>query len=468
MKTSDNKYQYPYYIANIKNKINNFLVNSYAIHLLRKFLRRIPMLQELAGYWQYLFKKRLLQNKYAQAAQANDQLNRATFIKPQLLIDVSGIVIHDTRTGIQRVTRSVLQELLLHPPEGFVVEPVYSDASGIFRYARQYERMMLHTGNIDQIEEPIITVNSGDIFYCPDSYVPYPFAMLNKLQQQGLSIIMTIYDLIPVQYGALYPKALTVGFSDWLEGVMRIADGVVCDSKAVTEEVKQWLIKHPGERQRSLPIGYFHLGSDIESSIPSQGPEGEGENLLLACDLRPTLLMVGTLEPRKGHAQAVAAVESLWKAGIDINLIIIGKEGWRTQFLARKLLRHEERDQRLFWMEGASDALLLRLYSNASALLAASLAEGFGLPLIEAAHHGLPIIARDIPVFREVASEHAFYFTGESTESLSTAIRQWLILHDQGNEPNSRGITFLSWEESSRQLISVIIRNKWTFIWNQQ
>ncbi|MGC9208162.1 glycosyltransferase family 4 protein, partial [Acidithiobacillus sp.] len=256
-----------------------------------------------------------------------------------------------------------------------------------------------------------------------------PIVTLAALQQRGLRIVFTVYDIVGLNNARLFPRAYNLAFADWFAGVMTVADSIVCDSRAVADEVKGWLEEHPGQRNRPLPIGYFHLGADIEASQPTQGPEGEGAEVLAACHSRPTLLMVGTLEPRKGHDQALAAVEALWKAGVDLNLIIIGKEGWRTQRLARWLRRHPERDQRLFWMENASDSLLIQLYAHSTALLAASLAEGFGLPLIEAAKHGLPIIARDIPVFREVAGDHAFYFQGESAKALSEAIRYWLILY---------------------------------------
>ena len=171
--------------------------------------------------------------------------------------------------------------------------------------------------------------------------------------------------------------------------------------------------------------------------------------------------MVGTLEPRKGHAQALAAVESLWEDGIHLNLVIIGKEGWRTQRLARQLRRHPERNRRLFWLEKASDALLMQLYAQSTALLAASYAEGFGLPLIEAAHYGLPIIARDIPVFHEVAGEFAFYFPDTDSAALADSLRRWLQLHAEGKAPQSRDMPYLTWAQSTQQLLHVILENDW-------
>ena len=95
-----------------------------------------------------------------------------------------------------------------------------------------------------------------------------------------------------------------------------------------------------------------------------------------------------------------------------------------------------ELNQRLFWLNNVSDEFLEMIYGHATALIAASLAEGFGLPLIEAAAHGVPLIVRDIPVFREVAEEHAYYFAGSTAEALADELRHWLGLYEAGNAPD--------------------------------
>ena len=92
----------------------------------------------------------------------------------------------------------------------------------------------------------------------------------------------------------------------------------------------------------------------------------------------------------------------------------------------------------------------------ADRLIAASEGEGFGLPLIEAVQHKLPIIARDIPVFREVAGEHAFYFCGLEPVDLANAISGWLGLNSKGLAPKSDEMPWLTWRESARQLIARI------------
>jgi hypothetical protein len=139
-----------------------------------------------------------------------------------------------------------------------------------------------------------------------------------------------------------------------------------------------------------------------------------------------------------------------------------------VEALVARLRQHPEAGRRLFWLQGISDAYLERIYAASTCLIAASLGEGFGLPLIEAARHKLPIIARDLPVFREVAGEHAFYFSGEWPEELAEAIRQWLSLHAQGNEPKSDGLPWLTWQQSAKTLEAMLMdarHPQWTHAW---
>jgi glycosyltransferase involved in cell wall biosynthesis len=211
------------------------------------------------------------------------------------------------------------------------------------------------------------------------------------------------------------------------------------------------------QRRHPLKVGYFHLGADFANRSNAQPLSGDNHTLDRAMQSRPSLLMVGTVEPRKGHQLALAAVEKLWAAGIDLNLVIVGKQGWNVDAVSKKLRAHRESSRRLFWLSDTSDETLARLYQTSSALLAASEGEGFGIPLIEAARHKLPIIARDIPVFREVAGDCAFYFGTGTPDSLAADLRSWLDLYSKAAAPSSEGLRFLTWKESAEQLANVVL-----------
>jgi hypothetical protein len=175
--------------------------------------------------------------------------------------------------------------------------------------------------------------------------------------------------------------------------------------------------------------------------------------------------MVSTIEPRKGYAQALAAFELLWAQGRDLNLVIVGKQGWLMEEFAARLRAHPEAGRRLHWFDGIDDGGLRALYAGSAALITASEAEGFGLPIVEAARHGLPVIARDLPVFTEVAGAHAFYFGGYSPDALAAAIEEWLALSARGLAPPSAGMPSLDWEQSARELLGLVLGNGWDYQW---
>ncbi len=165
----------------------------------------------------------------------------------------------------------------------------------------------------------------------------------------------------------------------------------------------------------------------------------------------PTFLMVGTIEPRKGYAEVLDAFEKLWDAGEKAELWIVGKQGWKAEQLAARL-ESLSAVRPLTWYRSIPDDELEDLYRNAECLIAASLDEGFGLPLVEAAHHGLYLIARDIPVFREVCGDSATYFSSQ----LPNVLKSWLRDYRRGKARGSADLVQTSWDESVQTLLSEI------------
>ncbi|WP_163095339.1 glycosyltransferase family 1 protein [Acidithiobacillus ferrianus] len=444
----------------LRRKMHGILYNQEAIASVRNLLRPFPGLEEEVRVLAYRLKQSTKQPIAWSQTRQISQVKPPEGYVPQLLFDVSELAIRDIHTGIQRVVRALLLEMLQHPPAGYRLHVVRADAGGSLFYAQKYAATISGQINSNMLEEPV-QITPGDVFLSADLYLTFPFSTLELLRDQGLRIIFIVYDLLAMKLDAMLPKAYRLAFDDWLTGTLTITDAIICDSRSVADEVHDWLRQHPEARQSPLPIGYFHLGADLESSKPTEGTSQDEASMLAVLRERPTLLMVGTVEPRKGHAQALDALEALWKDGTDINLVIVGKEGWRSHALARRLRRHPRRNKQLFWLEKASDALLMQLYAQSTALLAASYAEGFGLPLIEAAHYGLPVIARDIPVFHEVAGDFAFYFPNTDSAALTDSLRHWLQLHAEGQAPRSADMPYLTWAQSTQQLLKVILENRW-------
>lgn len=375
----------------------------------------------------------------------------------QLLIDVSELVEREAHTGIQRVVRSILAEWFKTPPAGFRIEPVYATIDQGYRYARQFTLNFLGCPEDALADEPI-DYAPGDVFLGLDlqpQVVPAQREFLQALRRHGVRALFVVYDLLCVEMPQNFPAAVSEGFLRWLE-VVAESDGAVCISRSTAGELEAWMAEHGSVRHKPFSISWFHLGADLERSPSQADATSELRPALENLSSRKCFLMVGTLEPRKGHAQVLRAFQNLWENGQDLNLVFVGKEGWKVEDLVQAIRNHPEKDSRLFWLDDASDDALADAYHNSTCLIAASYGEGFGLPLIEAAQHGVPVIARDIPVFREVAGENAYYFEGLDPDDIADTVLDWLSLHEQGIAPRSDDMPRCTWRESAQGLLQIV------------
>lgn len=238
---------------------------------------------------------------------------------------------------------------------------------------------------------------------------------LKSFQEAGGHLGVVLHDIIAEEHPVFFKSRDGRNFSRWLRRITSF-DGIFAVSKTTEDTFKAWL-KRAGIRS-SAQTGYFHLGADFKlTTEPNQA------KLNPELTARPTFLQVSTLEPRKGHDQLLSAFEALWATGEKVNLIFVGRKGWMVNSLVRRIKRHPELNHRLFWFPHASDAELAALYDQATAVVVASEAEGFGLSVVEGLWHSRPVIARDIPVFREVGGNSPTYFSGNTPEVIVKAVQ---------------------------------------------
>jgi glycosyltransferase involved in cell wall biosynthesis len=385
--------------------------------------------------------------------------NEASGISRQLFLDVSELSQRDAATGVQRVVRGYLMALLASPPAGYRIEPVYATSTEGYRYARGFTARILGE-ETPQIEDEVIGWQRGDIFFGLDMQHHVQLKHANFYQQlraDGVTVQFLVHDLLPIQFPKFFSSSGQDALHKQLLSMIARTDGAICVSQATAVAYREWLDEEQVTVDPAFTLDWNHSGGDIANSLPSHGMPEEATTVLTALRSRPSLLCVSTLEPRKCQQQILDAVESLWASGEDINLVLVGQAGWKTEALVTEIERHAESGKRLFWLRGISDEYLSQVYALSACLVAASLNEGFGLSLVEAAQHGLPIVARDIPVFREIAGDHAYYFKGERSEHMASALQQWLALYRAGNHPKSRGIRWLTWRESTEQLKALLL-----------
>lgn len=385
----------------------------------------------------------------------------------QLLFDISELAQRDAKSGIQRVVRSVLHELLENPPQGFRIEAVYATSEHSYRYARRFTARFLGMGDLPLHDEPV-DIAVGDVFWAVDwqaNIIQQYWPTLAQWRQRGVKVVFTVHDLLPQTQAETTHESMPFAHRRWMEAIAH-SDGLMGVSETVMHDVAEWLGAFGPQTGHPVKLGWAHHGADVVRAV--EGAEHSGrkpQQALVAIRRHPAFLMVGTLEPRKKQDQALAAFEGLWRQGVKANLVIVGKHGWKTDELAAQLRQHPEKGRHLFWLEGISDEYLEQVYKASVCLIAASKNEGFGLPLIEAAMRGLPIIARDIPVFREVCGDHALYFSGYAPQDLGDAVQRWLALQAQQQVPLPDGIQWMTWAQATDKMLAVVLHDQWQSEW---
>lgn len=374
----------------------------------------------------------------------------------RILVDVSYTNSQDLRTGIQRVVKQIVKEWLHLKETPLSVEPVRIEGSALRRASRFVEKLL--DMPVESLgTEAVVSVRPGDTLLLLDSSWEWHERFLpifEKVRCNGGKIISAVYDLIPLYFPHMVDEYMPGIFSKWLRSAIRESDVLICMSQTVAEEVTKYRLENSIALDRHLDIVHFHLGADIP--VVSGETEVRAEVAALTDDpAAPVFLCVGTIEPRKGHAFTLDAFELLWRQSAGNRLVFAGKVGWNVAGLAYRIRRHPLLGRKLFFIENPTDAELEVLYSKATALITASRAEGFGLPIVEAARHGVPALASDIPVFREVGGEGSVYFSLHSPKCLAKAVRKMATLTKAERAGLAKKVRLLTWKESAADLLAI-------------
>ena len=352
----------------------------------------------------------------------------------RLLVDMSQNLDRHPVTGIQRVVWEICKTALRR---GGV--PVILHDSRLFGYANDLSKLA-------EIE-----IGPGDVLLVPGAWWAYPKSLLNvmeKMSARGGSNVVLQHDMIPFLHGDLCNHDARK-IVDWFDRIVLRGDAVMCATRSVAHEFIDFVASRKLPFKQNLRLGWQAHGCDFP--VPDHDAPMSARVGAVCEDDRPFFLSVSTLEPRKGYSVALDAMERLWREGVDIRYVIVGRHGWNANALARRIVSHAEFGRRLFWLKDASNVELRDLYEHARGLIFPSVAEGFGLALIEAAHYGLPIIASDIPVFREIGGNAVSYFDVADSDMLSERARECLAA---AKTPPS--IPFLTWRESTEGLLDII------------
>jgi len=382
-------------------------------------------------------------------------INEGRFGLPQILFDVTQLEHTDRHTGIERVVFKVFEQWVNNPPPGYMIRSVKLVDGRLF-YANRCAAMKLGVA-ADVFPDLPVEMGEGDIYFTLEwsaDLIPGAVEYFKRFKRHGGRVVLGIHDLLPLKYPEYFPSYLGPVAQRWFKATTEIVDCYLCVSRTVAEDVSTFSAGLLHDKQK-VEIDFFHNAADFLEKRKPYVNRRERNELEASLGNSPVFLMVGTVEPRKGYADILAAFNILWRKHADAKLVIVGAQGWSMESFFREIDQHPKKNKDLFVLSGISDVYLAWLYERSTALIAASVDEGFGLPIVEAASMGLSIIARDTPIFREVAGESAFYFNG-SPEEIASKIDQWIKQKKSNAEPKPSGIKTYTWEEVAKLIFSKI------------
>ncbi|MCW2607973.1 MAG: hypothetical protein JWO60_2666 [Frankiales bacterium] len=261
---------------------------------------------------------------------------------------------------------------------------------------------------------------------------------LQQARAHGTGVVTNVFDLLPWSHPEWWPPgASSSTFVPWVDHALQVSDVLLVNSIATARDIEAFVAAHRPLRPDGFEVQLLRLGGDLAHAASSAG------------DREPDhFLMVGTVEPRKGHREALDAFEQLWRAGSTARLTVLGRAGWMVDDVVARMEVLAQTQPLFAWLKNAPDVELDRLYGTCTAVVLASEGEGFGLPVVEAAVRGCPVVVRDIPVLRELAGEGATYFTHDLAGVLGRVLREGAAV------PSLENVH--TWEQVGQRLLDVL------------
>ena len=370
-------------------------------------------------------------------------------------------------TGIQRITRRLFQELRARVP----VTPISWNILG-----RRFQR--LTAGELATLEAPF---NDGprvsarpelrgenplseayrlffrrglsldkelgpeDVFLMPDIYRDartriFP-DLIAKIRGRSLAIF---YDAAALQLPGLYPRAAR-GFRNYIESLTAF-DLVICISNSSHDHL-QMLWSQYGAKPTQTAVEKL----PVEFSIAEHQPATKSS--------RELIVSVGSFEPRKNHLALLRASAALWRRGLSFELCLIGRStgfGWKV---VREIRRLQSEGWPVRWLKHVDDETLHRAYLDCRFTVYPSLAEGFGLPIMESLWYGKPCVCGGNGALGETARGGGCLMVDQtSDDSLADGIKGLLL-----DRPlylrlcqEARGRQFRSWSDYTDKLLAYV------------
>jgi len=226
--------------------------------------------------------------------------------------------------------------------------------------------------------------------------------------------VFLIHDLIPILHPEFCRPGEQARHERRLYNALRFASGIIANSTATLLDMQAF------GAARHLPMPPSTVAWIAAPPIPERVKAKRFD--------RPHFVVVGTIEGRKNHELLLKIWKRMAETGGPVPLlVIVGQRGWEAESATAMLDGATELRANVLELGRCRDEDLTAIIAGARALLMPSFAEGFGLPVVEALELGTPVIASDLPVFREIAGDIPTYLDSSDASAWKDAIRSFLM-----------------------------------------
>lgn len=407
----------------------------------------------------------LLDQAYELAAH-HDATVSMEIIRDRVIVDVDHCARHDLHTGIQQVVRRTLPLWSRDYP---IEATVWIDRHKGFRALSDIEsRRVMQWGSdrseqvVEQVKSTLLVPWDTVVVLAETTHRDGCDRLAALARYSGNRVVAIGYDCIPAVSADLVASEEPKRFSRYLtvikhsHRVAGISESATIEFQGYSDALAAQGLPGPTVSECVLPA----------RSLSPDGLEPPGRAPISRVDSSPTVLCVGTFEPRKNQRSLLYASERLWREGLSFELVFVTGSAWDTETVeAISLLR--SRGRPIETRIGISDRELVAAYREARFTVFPSLHEGYGLPVVESLSLGTPVITAEYGSTREVgAGGGALLIDPRDDEALVSAMRE-LLTDDDAIERlrvQLKGRSDRTWEDYARELWTELVAPELDFL----
>ncbi len=278
----------------------------------------------------------------------------------------------------------------------------------------------------------------ADVVFSPTHYVP---------RFIGSPRVMAIMDVSYLTYPELFRPQDLHKLVHWTEFSVRHAAKII----TISEFSKRAIIEAYHVPESDVIVAYPALPDSVSQDAMAKSNDSSSNVP------KRYILSVGTIQPRKNFTRLIEALSLL--PDKEISLVIVGKKGW----LYDDILSAPQKfglEKRVQFLDFVPDSALPQLYKHAVCFALPSLYEGFGLTVLEAMSHGIPVVVSKTSSLPEIAGDAGIYVDPEDTKSIAAGLTQ--AITEEGKTRSDRvklgkdRVKDFTWDKAAAKVMAVL------------